>query len=545
MNVGDTFHGGAEALFTNGNAIVEATNALSIDIGVPGNWDYAYGPIVTNARFGQLENAQVQRPNYPMLAANATYRIPPAMATNPLASTLVQSVFNFTAGEPFLPAIKMIQRSGVNIGFIGLTSDIVEFMHPTMAFNIDFISGLDNYQQLIEEQASLLRSQGANLVVVMSELGLQKDWALANNIAKDTVDIIFSAHTHEVTPEPLVSKNGTLVVESGNDSYLGQMDITFEGNKVVNKAWQLHTLDDTVIDDVEMFALVEKIRAPFLVENPNITAPTVTLSNDFVNSQMPTTVAPTLTASLNKVFSTSQLPLTRRNSLENNFNNWFTDRLKSDHHTDIAITSGFRFDAVIIPSKEQFQGDSSDYIWQSETPEILNGDISVKDAYRFFPAPFYIAQGQVSVARLKEIIESNLESVYSPSAFEQKGGWVDGFSGLTLALDLNANAGERIQSLMLTENDSIPNDNTIISVTGCARPFDLNAATTLCAYDGFENVTNLINPQTNQAYIAVDYFIDTLTKQAIASPIDKLRQSISDDANLEQWPIAPYYQKLE
>ena len=36
MNVGDTFHGGIEALYTRGNAIVPAVNALGIDVGVPG-----------------------------------------------------------------------------------------------------------------------------------------------------------------------------------------------------------------------------------------------------------------------------------------------------------------------------------------------------------------------------------------------------------------------------------------------------------------------------------------------------------------------------
>ena len=51
LNVGDTFHGGVEAKYTLGNAIVPAVNALQIDVGVPGNWDFAYGPYVTRARY--------------------------------------------------------------------------------------------------------------------------------------------------------------------------------------------------------------------------------------------------------------------------------------------------------------------------------------------------------------------------------------------------------------------------------------------------------------------------------------------------------------
>ncbi len=50
MNVGDTYHGGVEALYTRGNAIVPAVNALGIDVGVPGNWDFAYGAVTTRMR---------------------------------------------------------------------------------------------------------------------------------------------------------------------------------------------------------------------------------------------------------------------------------------------------------------------------------------------------------------------------------------------------------------------------------------------------------------------------------------------------------------
>ena len=44
MNIGDTYHGGVEALYTQGEAVAAPVNALGIDVGVPGNWDYAYGP---------------------------------------------------------------------------------------------------------------------------------------------------------------------------------------------------------------------------------------------------------------------------------------------------------------------------------------------------------------------------------------------------------------------------------------------------------------------------------------------------------------------
>ena len=51
MNIGDTYHGGVEAAYTSGNAIVAPVNALGIDVAVPGNWDFAYGPGVWRKRY--------------------------------------------------------------------------------------------------------------------------------------------------------------------------------------------------------------------------------------------------------------------------------------------------------------------------------------------------------------------------------------------------------------------------------------------------------------------------------------------------------------
>ena len=49
--VGDATHGGAEVLFTLGNAIMPIFNAYRIDAFVMGNWDWAYGTRVTRNRY--------------------------------------------------------------------------------------------------------------------------------------------------------------------------------------------------------------------------------------------------------------------------------------------------------------------------------------------------------------------------------------------------------------------------------------------------------------------------------------------------------------
>ena len=51
LSVGDITHGSAEGMFTVGDAMMVAINALGIDVFTPGNWDYGYGPAVFRGHF--------------------------------------------------------------------------------------------------------------------------------------------------------------------------------------------------------------------------------------------------------------------------------------------------------------------------------------------------------------------------------------------------------------------------------------------------------------------------------------------------------------
>lgn len=62
VNVGDTIHGSAVAEWTQGAALIPIVNALGIDLFVPGNWEYAYGPEVFRKRMAEL--------NHPVIALN-------------------------------------------------------------------------------------------------------------------------------------------------------------------------------------------------------------------------------------------------------------------------------------------------------------------------------------------------------------------------------------------------------------------------------------------------------------------------------------------
>lgn len=510
MNIGDTFHGGVEATFTLGNAVVAPVDALGVDVGVPGNWDFAYGPTVTRLRFtGEVPDLPIFRfaapdidilsPAYPNLAANITLDDPDP-----------------NAGEPFLPPTLTLERGGVKVGMIGISSDIVPLMFEGLAVGLDFLAGEAAHRDLINQHSAALRSEGADVVVVMSELGVQKDYRLAQLIDSGAVDVIFSAHTHETTFEPLTSASGALVVEAGNDGYLGRMDVTLTDGAITAREWQMISVDAGVAEDPEMKALVDAARAPFLTADPDMTIP------------LPFSVQE-LHQSIDSVVGHTDIALDRRNALENTFNNAYTDLLRDVTGTGVAITPGFRFDSV-VPAADSLLEDNS----------IADGAITLEDVYRFFPVEFQVATAEVTGATLKGILENTLTSVFSTDVFQQAGGWMPGFSGLDIRLDLTAGDGARLLSVGDTDTGLEVGDADVLTAAGCIRPGDeMNGI--LCSYPGFTNVQAIIDPGTGTPLTAVDLFVDYLSGNRLATT----RQSIEDVSQFPLWPQAPFIQPLE
>lgn len=539
MNIGDTYHGGVEAFYTNGNAIVDPVNALGIDVGVPGNWDFAYGPIVTRRRYTDLPIATIMEamqgprkrmaqrrgrraadasggegtqglkqleamtpigdilhPNFPNLAANVTLKFPP-----------------LRRGQTMLPATLMKQIAGVKVGFIGITSDIVPRMHSILAVGLTFLEGEKNYTALIERHARELRRQGAQIVAVMSELGIHKDYRLAQVIAPGMVDVFFSAHTHEAVFEPLTSKSGALVVEAGNDGYLGRMDLTVRDGRVSAHKWRLLPVGDDIPEDAAMKQLVDRARAPFLARQVNMKAPMPMISQK-------------LTQPIDTVVGRTQGPLDRHRALESSFNDAMTDVLRHLSGTQVAMTPGFRFDAVVGAPLED--------------NTVTNGKVTIEDLYRFFPTPYDIAVAEVSGRRLREVMEEGLTYVFSPDVFKQGGGWFEGFSGITAVLDLSRPDGQRIQELRLKDTSQPLTADSKVTITGCKRPFDSSG--TLCSYSGFNDVRAFVNPDTGSAWTPVAVLAHALSQDPLPPAT---RRDIKDLNHTPVWPETPYVQPLK
>lgn len=479
VNVGDTFHGGVEALYSEGNAIVAPVNAMGFDVGVMGNWDWAYGPLVTRYRFGNLNSANYPRPTFPYIGGNVTYTTPPNLA-----------------GQPMKPAtLTRTMPNGVKVGFIGITSDIVPMMDTRLALGFSFLQGEANYVTYINTNRAALQSQGCQIIIVLSELGIHKDRRLADLIAPG-VHFVMSAHTHELVLTPMVSASGAKVAEPGNDGYLGRLDVTVTSGVVTAMQWTILPVTADVPDDPTVADLITQARAPYLAPNVNIPVPNIGY--------------PVLTQPINTVVGSIHETLDRKQALESSFNNFFTDALREKAGTQVAMTPGFRFDSVLTPSAAE-----SDIQAEGSLGLTLTGQITLEQVYRFFPIPYTLATGQSTGAHLKGIMEGNLTRVYSTTIFNQGGGWFDGFSGVDTVLNLAGADGARISQLRNHATGLVFGDSEPITVAGCVRPGD--PAGTMCSYTGFTNTASFINPASGQAWTSVDIFIDALNRTTSAS----------------------------
>jgi 2',3'-cyclic-nucleotide 2'-phosphodiesterase (5'-nucleotidase family) len=119
----------------------------------------------------------------------------------------------------------VVEAGGLRVGVIGVTA-------PYETFLVDFAFGLESLDvvPLVRGLARSLRADGAELVVVLSHLGLDTpqeaidDRRLASALAGE-IDLIVGAHSHDLLPDG-EWVDGVLVAQAGSHgAHLGRIDV--------------------------------------------------------------------------------------------------------------------------------------------------------------------------------------------------------------------------------------------------------------------------------------------------------------------------------
>jgi sulfur-oxidizing protein SoxB len=499
LSVGDITHGSAEGMFTVGDAMMVAINALGIDVFTPGNWDYGYGPAVFRGHFGQygpfpavpaniaVMSTQIKCADIPVIAELTDV---PNYCTERSANPGVADSGVIKANFPVVSAntynddpvgnhdrmmdpYKIITlESGVKVAVIGLSAAIVPQQADVFNIGLRFTQGVEELPGLLKE----VKEKGADIIVVQSELGMSQNLYLAQHF-KD-IDVMYSAHTHEVTlgallangrrvtrttpGQPLSWKErlmlGTgsaVVVETNRDMYVGRLDLTVSNGKVVDFEWE--AIPTTGPEDQKMKDLVAWIEDPFLDGEEGGKVPVqrhTFMPGGYCTDPDAVPVAPPgspgfppgapsikddcgdttkhglqLTESLDTVVghTDSKTLLLRHHVLEDTLNNfiadairWVTDSAVAGNSfgwtgVDVSMANGFRFGNAVLPGH----------------------DITLRDLYTWFPIAPAVNVGDFSGQSIQKSLDTVLGAVFDRNPFMQRGGWYLGLSSnISQTIDL-------------------------------------------------------------------------------------------------------------
>lgn len=364
LDNGDTFHGTYVAVESQGEAMVPSMNALEFDA-MTAHWEFAYGP------------EQFQR-----LASGLSY---PVLAINCYEADSERLVF--------APS-RIVERAGLRIGIVGIASNIIDkSMPPSYSTGVRFTLGNIELPAHIER---LRTAERVELVVVLSHLGFAQDAKLAAEVTG--IDVLISGHTHNRLYRP-VWVGSTPIIQSGcHGSFIGRLDLTFSGRKVVDVRHELVRVDESIKPDAEMARRVQEAVAPH---------------RKF----------------LDQVVGQARSPLDRATSLEATMDNVLLDSMASAAGTRLAFSNGWRYGAPILP-----------------------GAVTMEQLWNIVPTAPPISTVELTGDEIRAMLEANLERTYAADPYCQMGGFVKRCRGLNLYFKMENPKGHRIEDLLIGDS---------------------------------------------------------------------------------------------
>jgi 5'-nucleotidase len=211
---------------------IEATNRMGFDVGTLGNHEFDEG--------GAEALRLVGLARYPYIAANTVTR---------------------DSGELILPPYRIVERSGVKVGFIGVTTeDTPFFLLSEFARQYRWTDVSEAVNRWVPE----LRRRGVEAIVVLAHAGAFQQGAAADGEIvdearemSDAVDVVVAGHTHSKLD---LEVDGKLVVQALSYGVaFDQVRITVDrrsGDVVSKSAVVVPTRHDGVSPDPGLAALV-------------------------------------------------------------------------------------------------------------------------------------------------------------------------------------------------------------------------------------------------------------------------------------------------
>ncbi|RDU37564.1 multifunctional 2',3'-cyclic-nucleotide 2'-phosphodiesterase/5'-nucleotidase/3'-nucleotidase [Neobacillus piezotolerans] len=365
LDAGDTFHGTTFATLEKGESIAKVLNAVGYDGMAAGNHDFNYGY--------QTLLELTKKVNFPVLSANVRKK---------------------SDNSQILQPYEIKEVDGIKVGIFGLSTPETHYKtHPKNVEGLQFTDPVEEAKAMVAE----LKSKNVDVIVAVTHLGIDASSTDTSiKVAKGApgIDLIVDGHSHSTLVEGLKEGNDTLIVSAGEyTKNLGVVELTFEGNKLVDKKAHLITKEQAkdVTPDPAILDVVKKVKD----------------SQKEILSQVIGETGVVLDGERSQV-----------RGGETNLGNLITDAMIDLTGADIAITNGGGIRASIPVGK------------------ITKGHVIT-----VLPFGNYIVTKKLTGAQIKAGIENGVDSYPEPKgAFPHIG-------GMSFAIDVTREKGDRVHSL--------------------------------------------------------------------------------------------------
>ena len=370
LDGGDTWQGSGTSLWTQGQDMVEACKLLGVDI-MTGHWEFTLGmdrvkEIVDKDFAGQIE-------------------------------FVAQNIKTQDFGDPVFKPYVMREIHGVPCAIIGQAFPYTPIANPRYLM-ADWAFGIqDQHMQTMVDQA---RSQGAQVVVLLSHNGMDVDLKMASRVRG--IDAILGGHTHDGMPVATLVRNPggqTIVTNAGsNGKFLGVLDLQVKGKQVTDFRYKLLPVFSNMLPaDKAMDALITRVRAPY-------------------------------EAQLSEQLGVSEGLLYRRGNFNGTGDQLLIDAMLDVQNAEIAFSPGFRWGTTLLPG-------------QAITREWLLDMTATTYSYA--------TVNEMTGEMIKTVLEDVADNLFNPDPYYQQGGDMVRVGGLTYSCNPLASMGARIGDMRL------------------------------------------------------------------------------------------------
>ena len=373
LDAGDLIGDSMIADLTEGKAMVEALNHLKYDAMSIGNHEPDFGTGVLRERMKEA--------GFVVIAAN-----------------LIERKGSKLFAKPYV--VKKV--GGVSVGVLGLAYPKTGW--TTAAKNVAEVEFQDPIPA-VKHYLPKMRDDGAELVVVLSHLGLGGDKVLAE--AVEGIDVIVGGHSHNRMSE--AEKVGaTLIVQAGaHGSDLGRLELTVEKGKVTAHAATLTLLDhDKVEADDDAERLLKRLLEPHRKAMDEVVGKA---GGWLVRAQ------------------TLAGPEARKRDEESPIDSLFADILREATKADIALLPGVGYGVAIPP-----------------------GPITAAHLRQMVPHEGKVVTMRLSGGQIIEVLEQSVENTFTNDQAVKVGGMIQ-VSGIRFRYDPKKAKGSRVWHVERTE----------------------------------------------------------------------------------------------